>query len=595
MFGVLKKFFRFSGKENSRKFKKSIVIGLIDALAMALKIPAIMCVLMGVMNGDNLGRYIWTSVAIMSVSIIISLCCKMSSTMLQTEGGYNTAAFKRIEMAEHLRYVPMGYFNKNSIGEIASVTTNTMENLSDVATRVVMLTTQGLLETAMIILMILLCDWRIALVALAGVAVFILVNTVMQNAGKQASTQKVECDTELIDQIMEYIQGISEVKSYNLIGRQTRKLNAANEACAGANVKMEMVFVPYHFLQNVITKLTGAVIIGLSAYFYINGSMTASYAIGMSIAAFLLYGGLETMGSFSSLIHVVNVCVDKANAILGLETMDIDGREITPENYDIEVKNIEFSYDGADAEQTDEISVPGSAHQKRKIIDGISLFIPEKTTTAIVGPSGGGKTTLCNLVSRFWDVDSGEITLGGVNVKDYSMNSLMNNFSFVFQNVYLFEDTIENNIKFGRPEASHEEVVAAAKKACCHDFISRLPEGYNTVIGEGGATLSGGEKQRISIARAIMKDSPIIILDEATANVDPENEKELTLAVKALTKEKTIIMIAHRLKTVRHADQIVVVDQGRIAQKGTHEELMKQDGIYRRFVDSRELAVGWKL
>lgn len=595
MFGVLKKFFRFSGKENSRKFKKSIVIGLIDALAMALKIPAIMCVLMGVMNGDNLGRYIWTSVAIMSVSIIISLCCKMFSTMLQTEGGYNTAAFKRIEMAEHLRYVPMGYFNKNSIGEIASVTTNTMENLSDVATRVVMLTTQGLLETAMIILMILLCDWRIALVALAGVAVFILVNTVMQNAGKQASTQKVECDTELIDQIMEYIQGISEVKSYNLIGRQTRKLNAANEACAGANVKMEMVFVPYHFLQNVITKLTGAVIIGLSAYFYINGSMTASYAIGMSIAAFLLYGGLETMGSFSSLIHVVNVCVDKANAILGLETMDIDGREITPENYDIEVKNIEFSYDGADAEQTDEISVPGSAHQKRKIIDGISLFIPEKTTTAIVGPSGGGKTTLCNLVSRFWDVDSGEITLGGVNVKDYSMNSLMNNFSFVFQNVYLFEDTIENNIKFGRPEASHEEVVAAAKKACCHDFISRLPEGYNTVIGEGGATLSGGEKQRISIARAIMKDSPIIILDEATANVDPENEKELTLAVEALTKEKTIIMIAHRLKTVRHADQIVVVDQGRIAQKGTHEELMKQDGIYRRFVDSRELAVGWKL
>ena len=595
MFGVLKKFFRFSGKENSRKFKKSIVIGLIDALAMALKIPAIMCVLMGVMNGDNLGRYIWTSVAIMSVSIIISLCCKMSSTMLQTEGGYNTAAFKRIEMAEHLRYVPMGYFNKNSIGEIASVTTNTMENLSDVATRVVMLTTQGLLETAMIILMILLCDWRIALVALAGVAVFILVNTVMQNAGKQASTQKVECDTELIDQIMEYIQGISEVKSYNLIGRQTRKLNAANEACAGANVKMEMVFVPYHFLQNVITKLTGAVIIGLSAYFYINGSMTASYAIGMSIAAFLLYGGLETMGSFSSLIHVVNVCVDKANAILGLETMDIDGREITPENYDIEVKNIEFSYDGADAEQTDEISVPGSAHQKRKIIDGISLFIPEKTTTAIVGPSGGGKTTLCNLVSRFWDVDSGEITLGGVNVKDYSMNSLMNNFSFVFQNVYLFEDTIENNIKFGRPEASHEEVVAAAKKACCHDFISRLPEGYNTVIGEGGATLSGGEKQRISIARAIMKDSPIIILDEATANVDPENEKELTLAVEALTKEKTIIMIAHRLKTVRHADQIVVVDHGRIAQQGTHEELMKQDGIYRRFVDSRELAVGWKL
>lgn len=577
MFGVLKKFFLFSGKENSRKFKRSIVISLIDALASALKIPAIMCVLMGVIEGKDFGKYILGSIAIMAVSIIVGILCKMSSTMLQTEGGYTTAAFKRIEMAEHLRYVPMGYFNSNSIGEIASVTTNTMENLGDVATRVVMLTTQGLLETSMIILMILLCDWRIALVSLAGVAIFLVINTVMQNAGKQASSAKIDCDTELINQIMEYIQGISEVKSYNLIGKQTKRLNEANEACVRANVKMELVYVPYHFLQSVVTKLTGAAIIGLSACFYINGSMSVLYAVGMSIAAFMLYGSLETMGTFSSLIHVVSVCVDKANAVLGLDTMDIDGKELNPENHDIEVKNIEFSYD------------------KRKIIDGISLSIPEKTTTAIVGPSGGGKTTLCNLIARFWDVDSGEITLGGTNVKDYSMNSLMNNFSFVFQNVYLFADTIENNIKFGRPEATHEEVVEAAKKACCHDFISKLPDGYNTVIGEGGATLSGGEKQRISIARAIMKDSPIIILDEATANVDPENEKELTLAVDALTKEKTIIMIAHRLKTVRHADQIVVVDQGRIAQKGTHEELMKQDGIYRRFVDSRELAVSWKI
>ena len=577
MFGVLKKFFLFSGKENSRKFKRSIAISLIDALASALKIPAIMCVLMGVIEGKAFGKYILGSIAIMAVSIIVGILCKMSSTMLQTEGGYTTAAFKRIEMAEHLRYVPMGYFNSNSIGEIASVTTNTMENLGDVATRVVMLTTQGLLETSMIILMILLCDWRIALVSLVGVAIFLVINTVMQNAGKQASSAKVDCDTELINQTMEYIQGISEVKSYNLIGKQTKRLNAANEACVRANVKMELVYVPYHFLQSIVTKLTGVAIIGLSAYFYINGSMSVLYAVGMSIAAFMLYGGLETMGTFSSLIHVVSVCVDKANAVLGLDTMDIDGKELNPENHDIEVKNIEFSYD------------------KRKIIDGISLSIPEKTTTAIVGPSGGGKTTLCNLIARFWDVDSGEITLGGTNVKDYSMNSLMNNFSFVFQNVYLFADTIENNIKFGRPEATHEEVVEAAKKACCHDFISKLPDGYNTVIGEGGATLSGGEKQRISIARAIMKDSPIIILDEATANVDPENERELTLAVDALTKEKTIIMIAHRLKTVRHADQIVVVDRGRIAQKGTHEELMKQDGIYRRFVDSRELAVSWKI
>ena len=471
----------------------------------------------------------------------------------------------------------MGYFNANSIGEISSVTTNTMESLGDVATRVVMLTTQGILETAMIVLMILLFDWRIGLISAAGVVAFFGINSIMQKAGKKESERKVVCDTELVSQIMEYIQGISEVKSYNLIGAQTKRLNDANDACAKTNIKMELVFVPYHFLQNAVTKIIGAVIIGCSAYFYISGTLSVLYAIGMTISAFLLYSSLETAGNFSSLLHVVNVCVDKANAILALDTMDIDGRDVKPENHDIVLSNVTFSYD------------------KRKIIDGISLSIPEKTTTAIVGPSGGGKSTLCNLIARFWDVDSGAVTLGGVNVKDYSMDSLMSNFAFVFQTVYLFADTIENNIKFGRPEATHEEVVKAAKKACCHEFISKLSDGYNTVIGEGGATLSGGEKQRISIARAIMKDAPVIILDEATANVDPENEKELVDAVDALTKEKTIIMIAHRLKTVRHANQIVVVDQGQIVQKGTHEELMQQEGIYRRFVDSREQAVSWKI
>ena len=317
--------------------------------------------------------------------------------------------------------------------------------------------------------------------------------------------------------------------------------------------------------------------VACSAWFCINDTMSSVYAIGMTIAAFLLYASLESAGSYSSLLHTVSVCVDKANAILALDTMDIDGKDIDPENHDIKLEHVSFSYD------------------KRKIIDDVSLSIPQKTTTAIVGPSGGGKSTLCNLIARFWDVDSGAITLGGVNVKDYSMNSLMSNFAFVFQSVYLFEDTIENNIRFGRQDASHEEVVDAAKKACCHDFISALPEGYDTVIGEGGASLSGGEKQRISIARAIMKDAPIIILDEATANVDPENEKELVDAVEALTREKTIIMIAHRLKTVRHADQIAVVDKGHIAQLGAHEQLMAQEGIYRRFVDARTQAVSWKL
>ena len=577
MFEILAKFFKFSGRENGNKFKLSIVIGLVEALASAMKIPAIMYILIGLINKEAMGKYIGGSLAIMVIAIVIDIICKRFSTVLQTEGGYNASAFMRIKIAEHLRYLPMGYFNSNSIGEISSVTTNTMEMLGDIATRVVMLTTQGILETAMIVLMILIFDWRIGLLSAAGVVIFFIINSIMQKVGKSDSEKKVLCDTELISQIMEYIQGISEVKSYNLLGKQAKRLNAANEACAEINTKMELLFVPYHFLQGAVTKITGAVIVICSAVFYINGTMSSVYAIGMTIAAFMLYSSLECAGNYSSLLHVVSVCVDKANAILELDTMDIDGKEIRPQSCDIALEHVSFSYD------------------KRKIIDDVSLTIPQRTTTAIVGPSGGGKSTLCNLIARFWDVDAGRVTLGGVDVKEYSMNSLMSNFSFVFQTVYLFADTIENNIKFGRQDATHEEVVEAAKKACCHDFISQLPDGYNTVIAEGGSTLSGGQKQRISIARAIMKDAPIVILDEATANVDPENEKELMDAVAALTKEKTIIMIAHRLKTVRHADRIVVVDKGRIVQQGTHEQLMQQEGIYRRFVDAREQAVSWKL
>lgn len=563
MFEILAKFFKFSGEENSKKFKLSIGIGLVEALASAMKIPAIMYILMGLIEEKSMGKYILGSLVLMIVAIVVDVICKRISSILQTEGGYNASAFMRIKIAEHLRYLPMGYFNSNSIGEIASVTTNTMEVLGDVASRVVMLTMQGILETTMIICMILIFDARIGLISLLGVIVFFVINSIMQKAGKKDSEQKVQCDTELVNQIMEYVQGISEVKSYNLLGKQAKRLNDANDACAKINTRMELLFVPYHFLQGIVTKITG--------------TMNSVYAIGMSISAFILYSSLETAGNYSSLLHVVSVCVDKANDILALNTMDIEGREIEPKSHDIQLDHVSFSYD------------------KRKIIDDVSMSIPEKTTTAIVGPSGGGKSTLCNLIARFWDVDEGEVSLGGINVTDYSMNSLMNNFAFVFQRVYLFADTIENNIKFGNQEATHEQVVMAAKKACCHEFISQLPDGYNTVIGEGGATLSGGEKQRISIARAIMKDAPIIILDEATANVDPENEKELMEAIDALTKEKTIIMIAHRLKTVRNADQIVVIDKGRIVQQGTHNQLMKQEGIYKRFVDSREKAVSWKL
>lgn len=577
MLKILNKFFDFCGSVNKKKFQISIVLGVIQAVCETMKIPAIMIVLMDITDNTLSSKTVFLSLAIMFVSITVDFFVRKKSAMLQTEAGYNAAANKRIEIAQHLRYLPMGYFNKNSLGSITSVATNTMENLGDVATRVVMMSTQGILNTALIIVMLLCFDFRIGLIAAAGVILFFVVNSLLQKAGDKLSAEKVESDQKLVSEIMEYVQGIAEVKSYNLFGKQTKKLNKAIDNNVKVNTEMEFAFIPYMTIQNIITKLTGAVMMFVSVLLYLNGSMSLMICIGMTICAFMLYSSLEQAGSYSALLRTIDICIDKAQKILDLDTMDIDGKDIIPQNYDIDVNNIEFSYD------------------KRKIIDGISLHIPQKTTTAVVGPSGGGKSTLCNLISRFWDVDGGNIRLGGIDVREYSMDSLMKNFSFVFQNVYLFADTIANNIAFGRENATREEIVTAAKKACCHDFIMSLPDGYDTVIGEGGASISGGEKQRISIARAIMKNAPIIILDEATANVDPENEKELVEAIDALTKEKTIIMIAHRLKTVRNADQIVVVDSGKIAQLGTHTQLMQEGGIYKNFVNARQQAAGWKI
>lgn len=577
MLKILNKFFDFCGSVNKKKFQISIVLGVIQAVCEAMKIPAIMIVLMDITDNTLSSKTVFLSLAIMFVSITVDFFVRKKSAMLQTEAGYNAAANKRIEIAQHLRYLPMGYFNKNSLGSITSVATNTMENLGDVATRVVMMSTQGILNTALIIVMLLCFDFRIGLIAAAGVILFFVVNSLLQKAGDKLSAEKVESDQKLVREIMEYVQGIAEVKSYNFFGKQTKKLNKAIDNNVKVNTEMEFAFIPYMTIQNIITKLTGAVMMFVSVLLYLNGSMSLMICIGMTICAFMLYSSLEQAGSYSALLRTIDICIDKAQKILDLNTMDIDGKDIIPQNYDIDVNNIEFSYD------------------KRKIIDGISLHIPQKTTTAVVGPSGGGKSTLCNLISRFWDVDGGNIRLGGIDVREYSMDSLMKNFSFVFQNVYLFADTIANNIAFGRENATREEIVTAAKKACCHDFIMSLPDGYDTVIGEGGASISGGEKQRISIARAIMKNAPIIILDEATANVDPENEKELVEAIDALTKEKTIIMIAHRLKTVRNADQIVVVDSGKIAQLGTHTQLMQEGGIYKNFVNARQQAAGWKI
>ena len=577
MIRIFRRFFDFCGEINKRKFTKSIFLGVLKALFEALKIPAIAVTLHGVLIGNLTVQHILLSFGIMLFSIAGNAFANYRSTMLQCEAGYGTCADKRIEIAEHLKYLPMGYFNQNSLGYITSVATNSMEALADVATRVVMMVTQGILTTAVVTLMILSFDLRIGGIAVIGVFLFFAVNGCLQKKAKTVAPVKDASDRKLVEKVLEYIQGIAEVRSYNLTGEKSKALNQAIDENTAANIKLEITFVPIMFIQSLTAKIIGVVIAAVSVAFCLNGSMELLNTVVMIIAAFILFGALDSAGSYSALLRNVDLNVSKAQSVLDIPTMDIDGQDITPTSYDIDVENVEFSYD------------------KRKTIDGISVHIPQKTATAIVGPSGGGKTTLCHLIARFWDVDKGCVSLGGVDVKEYSMDSLMRNFSFVFQSVYLFQDTIANNIRFGQPDAPMEKVIEAAKKACCHDFIMALPDGYETIIGEGSVNLSGGEKQRISIARAIMKDAPIIILDEATANVDPESEQELTAAIEALTKEKTILMIAHRLKTVRHADNILVIDGGKIVQSGTHDELMHQGGIYRRFVESRELAVGWKV
>ena len=577
MVDIIRRFFDFCGDENRRKFRLSVILGVIQAFFEAFKIPAVACMVRALLRGSVETRDILMSFGIMVISIIGAGLVKSKSMMLQTEAGYETCAGKRVEIAEHMRYLPMGYFNKNSLGQITSVTTNVMENLENVATRVVMMVCEGLLTTSLIVVMLMFFDIRIALVLLVGFALFLWANGFLQKAAGSMAVRKMDADEKVVEKVLEYLQGMTEVKAYHLSGQKRGELEDAIRENVNANTDMEMKLVPRMSAQNYVAKLTGVCMAACTCYFYCNDTMDALTAVVMVISAFIVYASLESAGNYSALLRTVDISVKRAQEILDTPQMDITGEDITPATHTLSAENAVFSYD------------------QRKVIDGISLTVPEHTTTAIVGPSGGGKTTLVNLLARFWDVDEGTIRLDGRDVKEYDMDSLMKNFSFVFQNVYLFHDTVANNIRFGQPEAPMEKVIEAAKKACAHDFIMALPDGYDTVIGEGGASLSGGEKQRISIARAMMKDAPVIFLDEATANVDPENENELMKAIRALTEEKTVIMIAHRLKTVEHADQILVVDHGKIVQRGTHEELLNQAGIYRNFISERREAAGWKV
>ncbi|OOM75734.1 lipid A export ATP-binding/permease protein MsbA [Clostridium puniceum] len=575
MIKILQKIYKFSGSMK-KNLKRVVVFSVLNSIFDMLTFGALAIVFNGLINGVK-SKDVWIILIIMILSIILKVLCSYASDFGKTKVSYFMCGEKRIHIGDRMKYMPMGYFNDNNLGSLTSDVTTTMGDIENNASMVLANILGGYIHVGVVITVMFFMDWRIGITILTGTFLFTLCIGMLQKKSEKVSSKRQNSQEKLVGDILEYIQGMLIVKSFNLGNQSNTRVKRAIKESKNNNLRMERAFVPYTMLQQIILYMVSIIVIIEAIIFYIDGSMLLPICLMMTVAAFMIFGQLQSAGSMSSLLRIIDVSIEKINAIDCTPVMDEKGKEQHPLDYNIKFENVSFSY--------------GS----HNILDNVSFIIPENTTTAIVGPSGAGKSTLCNLIARFWDVNNGKITIGGIDIKEYSLDSLLSNISEVFQNVYLFADTIENNIRFGKSDATQEEIVSAAKKSCCHEFIMELPDGYKTVIGEGGASLSGGEKQRISIARAILKDSPIIILDEATSSVDSENESELMTAVNELTKNKTVIMIAHRLKTVRNSDQILVINKGHIVQKGTHEELVSQPGIYANFVGVRKKAIGWKM
>ncbi len=576
MIEAFRKIRRFAGNER-KNINRSVAVGFLNAVLQMFQVAAIYFVLLALTDGEKGAGTAWIALACELIAIFGGAVSASFSKMLQTHAGYFMAADRRISIADKLKSVPMGYFNANSLGQLSGVCTTVIGSIESMVPMVLVNILGGLITTAVFAVLILVFDWRVGLIVIAGIVLYLCAVSAMEKRSAAIANDTQRSQTALIEAVLEIIQGMSVIKSFNLTGKGDKKVQDALEYNRRANVDVTDILTPYTALQEAVLQIAGVGMMLAAVLLWIGGGISLANALMVLVMAFLVFNQIKAFGMGVSMLRMAAAAIDRTEETENMPRMDENGKDIAPEKHDIVFDHVSFSY------------------EKKPILHDISVTLPDKTTTAIIGPSGSGKTTFCNLIARFWDTDSGSVRIGGYDVKDYTLGSLMDQISVVFQNVYLFADTIENNIKFGRPDATHEEVVAAARAACCDDFIEALPDGYNTVIGEGGASLSGGEKQRISIARAMLKDAPIVILDEATANVDPENEDRLQKAIEALTRDKTIIMIAHRLKTVRHADRILVIDHGRIVQQGKHEQLINEPGIYADFIGGKKQTVGWKL
>jgi ATP-binding cassette subfamily B protein len=552
-----------------------IVLNFLKSVSVAMTLLAVFVIFenLDALTVDVIKQALWILLGSMAGRFLFQwlMDIAMSAT------GFDMFRDYRLMVGEKLKAAPMGYFSEQRLGTIQTILTSTVVELEQFSMLAITDITGGVSMAAIIIIMLGFYSLPMALLSLAGLAAGLLVLRVIQ---KRATifTMKVQVVQEkMVTEVLQYIRGIAVLRAFLQDKEGQSAVYQAIEGRRQAAYEQEHAAAGIMKLYSLIFKLTSCGLLFLAAVLYLKGAFPLSYCLMFLVSSFLVYAEIETMGDGAFLARKINNELDRLEMIADIPSLDCTDRAFRPGSSDIELRDVTFAYDS------------------RTVIDHVSLTIPQGTTCAIVGPSGSGKTTLCNLIARFWDVQQGDVLIGGQNVKNFTVESLYTQISIVFQNVYLFHDTIENNIRFGSPDVTHEKVVEAAKRACCHDFISKLPDGYDTVIGEGGSTLSGGEKQRISIARAILKDAPIVILDEATSSVDPENEHALLTAIEELTKGKTYITIAHRLSTVRTADQIVVIAKGRIAQKGTHNELARQDGIYRRFLKLRSESIDWRL
>ena len=585
MFRTIRRIIRWCGDFRKRlyiSFFFSFLSGLSAAAPIIYAGYIIGNVVQWQVEGFGIPSGLWfQSFIVIFATILLRFLLDYIKARFQETISYELVARDRLAIGTALKRVSLGYFQEKDTGTILNSITTGLYTLENMGMRMIDTFVGGYLSFFCIFILLFVIHPFGASICLIGVFLSFLCLSLISMYSKRNTLVQNEVNEKLTRAAVEYTRGLSVVKSF---GREGASFSAFRKACVEARkiaLKIEWGFIPFNCLHLFALKLSGIVMIIFVMAAGLSGKLSLPMVLIFSLLSLTVFHSLEPIADSAHILSVINNAMDHIEALSPDNYIDEDGKDISLSSYDIHFEQVRFSY--------------GKGDEKRNVMEGVSFTAQEGTTTAIVGPSGSGKTTLCRLLARFYDVSGGRITLGGHNLKEFTCDSLLSNISMVFQNVYLFHDTVRANICFGTEQASEEEMIRVAKQARCHDFIMALPEGYDTVIGEGGSTLSGGEKQRISIARAILKNAPVVILDEATASLDPENEHLIQEALTELTVGKTVIVIAHRLATIENADQILVINDGHIVQKGTHRQLVGQEGLYQRFIKLRKQAEGWSI